>query len=231
MSKDASKKLYVCNRKRCRNCYSACNLTSDVRFAAIDDTVVIADGIAMEWIPVEENLPEKGEAVLVTDTNGYIRHCYRNGTTKYDFATCEEGMHISCVAWMPLPEPYKEGTDYDVDRDYNIEWEVETEPAELDDTITEPNQDQRRAKEPATAFYIDVPAFRKLPKTIKDPRIKPDMGVTARLSNPLAQVGNWIAETEEGFLVLSGCIRGTTAARLKVGYGVGGLWELLSEDF
>lgn len=95
----------------------------------------------------------------------------------------------------------------------------------------EPSQDQWRAKEPATAFYIDVPAFRKLPKTIKDPRIKPDMGVTARLSNPLAQVGNWIAETEEGFLVLSGCIRGTTAARLKVGYGVGGLWELLSEDF
>ena len=98
MSKDASKKLYVCNRKRCRNCYSACNLTSDVRFAAVDDTVVIADGITGAWIPCSEKLPGKGGVIVQ----------YNDGDFDLlEFPTAYRRADI--VAWMPLPEPYKEG--------------------------------------------------------------------------------------------------------------------------
>ena len=62
----------------------------------------------LQWIPVFERLPEEGTEVLGTDRNGCIRHVYKDKTGLYEFATVEEGMHIGIVAWMPLPEPYKE---------------------------------------------------------------------------------------------------------------------------
>lgn len=61
-----------------------------------------------KWIPSSERLPEEGTEVLGTDRNGCIRHVYKDKTGLYEFATVEEGMHIGIVAWMPLPEPYKE---------------------------------------------------------------------------------------------------------------------------
>ena len=61
-----------------------------------------------KWIPCSERLPEEGTEVLGTDRNGCIRHVYKDKTGLYEFATVEEGMHIGIVAWMPLPEPYKE---------------------------------------------------------------------------------------------------------------------------
>ena len=115
MSKDASKKLYVCNRKRCRNCYSACSLTSDVRFAAIDDTVVIADGITGAWIPCSERLPKSYVEVLVCDDYGWINlGAYRPCDVSEDCSGWSIHAHTKIgteevVAWMPLPEPYKEG--------------------------------------------------------------------------------------------------------------------------
>ena len=61
-----------------------------------------------KWVPCSERLPEEGTEVLGTDRNGCIRHVYKDKTRLYEFATVEEGMHIGIVAWMPLPDPYKE---------------------------------------------------------------------------------------------------------------------------
>ena len=61
-----------------------------------------------QWIPVSEGLPEEGTEVLGTDRNGCIRHVYKDKSRLYEFATVEEGMHLGIVAWMPLPDPYKE---------------------------------------------------------------------------------------------------------------------------
>ena len=63
---------------------------------------------ANKWIPFSERLPEEGTEVLGTDRNGCIRHVYKDKSRLYEFATVEEGMHIGIVAWMPLPDPYKE---------------------------------------------------------------------------------------------------------------------------
>lgn len=43
-----------------------------------------------------------------TDLNRCIRHVYKDKSGSYEFATVEEGMHIGIVAWMPLPDSYKE---------------------------------------------------------------------------------------------------------------------------
>ena len=61
-----------------------------------------------QWIPVSERLPEEGTEVLGTDRNGCIRHVYKDKSGLYEFATVEEGMHLGVVAWMPLPDSYKE---------------------------------------------------------------------------------------------------------------------------
>lgn len=64
------------------------------------------------WVPCEERLPELDEICLVTEKDGSIRHCYFDSADPVLFATFEEGMYVrNVVAWMPLPEPYKEEQD------------------------------------------------------------------------------------------------------------------------
>lgn len=68
--------------------------------------------ITNEWISCSERLPKKGEVVLITNGKGNVR-CgqYRS---EYDL---RDGTHYwwwkgktveSVLAWMPLPEPYRE---------------------------------------------------------------------------------------------------------------------------
>lgn len=66
--------------------------------AIIDELKKICDN---SWIPVEERLPEDGEAVLATDG----RHIYLE---EYD-ADLDAGFGDidRIVAWQPLPMPYQ----------------------------------------------------------------------------------------------------------------------------
>lgn len=50
------------------------------------------------WIPVTERLPEEGQRVLGQFDDGYL------WTINYSSV----GITSHIVAWMPLPEPYRE---------------------------------------------------------------------------------------------------------------------------
>lgn len=115
---------YLCNREKCDRCNRDCDLTRDTNYAATTDKVIIIDGAAYtvkgkpagQWIPVTERLPERKGSYLVTvvehgneqrevEEAGYI-----NGKWYTDdgevYSDWYKGSRI--IAWMPLPEPYKE---------------------------------------------------------------------------------------------------------------------------
>lgn len=61
-----------------------------------------------EWIPCSERLPDKFGIYLVTNANGVVfEHNYNDATVHGGawWSYCENKI----VAWMPLPEPYKDG--------------------------------------------------------------------------------------------------------------------------
>ena len=88
-----------------------------------------------QWIPCNERLPEDIRPVIVTwkntDPASYYQYivgkhftgtaCYKNGKWYWYSSTTEDMLAeygrydseefdeaIECIAWMPLPEPYKE---------------------------------------------------------------------------------------------------------------------------
>lgn len=58
------------------------------------------------WIPVTERLPEKDEYVLCTTITAKGRRSVVRGYYGGKVWVC--GMNSNVIAWMPLPEPYKE---------------------------------------------------------------------------------------------------------------------------
>lgn len=63
-----------------------------------------------EWIPVSERLPEDDTEVIYCDKNGVRGNChYWKGFNRYPRDKGEYQFPNDIVAWMPLPEPYKEG--------------------------------------------------------------------------------------------------------------------------
>lgn len=63
-----------------------------------------------QWIPCSERLPEKTGTYLVTFDNGY-----RIGVSSLRYYAEIGGWsavsRVTILAWMPLPEPYKESED------------------------------------------------------------------------------------------------------------------------
>ena len=65
-----------------------------------------------EWIPCSERLPKAGQVVIVSDVRGDVYEYTMNllNVDKYiDDKWTFMGYEI--LAWMPLPEPYKEEGD------------------------------------------------------------------------------------------------------------------------
>lgn len=57
-----------------------------------------------QWIPVSEGLPEELTTVLITDKDGDVFLA----TFIEVINGCAEWTTDGVIAWMPLPEPYKE---------------------------------------------------------------------------------------------------------------------------
>lgn len=69
------------------------------------------DGLnADKWIPVKDRLPESEGHYLTCDKKGNIHVFYHHNSMMYPFGICENhSQYYPPVAWMQLPEPYKEG--------------------------------------------------------------------------------------------------------------------------
>ena len=64
-----------------------------------------------KWIPVSEGLPEEETDVLICNRNGDIALSRGSYSTEVenDFIWYTSGWRFGkVIAWMPLPEPYKE---------------------------------------------------------------------------------------------------------------------------
>lgn len=62
-----------------------------------------------EWIPCSERLPEHGDDVLVTYSDGEVS-IVMGARSKYwmKWKARENSNLIFPIAWMPLPKPYRE---------------------------------------------------------------------------------------------------------------------------
>ena len=110
-------------------CKKVCRILDDVlaNRPTERDSLIVATRRAFDalsephWIPVTERLPETDDEVLTTyivngdktkrytETSSY----YFDGFSGYWSSPWDEyriaGTRIEVIAWMPLPEPYKEG--------------------------------------------------------------------------------------------------------------------------
>ena len=60
-----------------------------------------------KWVPVSERLPKQQQTVLIQDF-GQITIGYLNAENRWRDLTNLDDYLKGVVAWMPLPEPYKE---------------------------------------------------------------------------------------------------------------------------
>lgn len=86
----------------CTKCYIGLDL-----FESEEDAIKAWNKRATDWIPVEERLPEESGFYFVTADFGEqvsTANCHFDKKIEKWWATMYE-----VIAWMPLPEPYKNG--------------------------------------------------------------------------------------------------------------------------
>lgn len=68
---------------------------------------ITVEPVRGEWIPVKERLPEEeyDTVLAVTNAKHYAVYVY---TSEHGFRTMDIDAIGEVIAWMPLPEPYKE---------------------------------------------------------------------------------------------------------------------------
>ena len=64
-----------------------------------------------KWIPCSERLPDNDESVLISNSHG-VTKAWWNGRCWTSIAAKK---YKTVTAWMPLPEPYKEGEQNETD--------------------------------------------------------------------------------------------------------------------
>ena len=67
--------------------------------------------VPSKWIPVSERLPEEGQGCLVCDKGQILIDTFIGHGNPYNWRWYVRDYE----AWMPLPEPYKEGEEHDSD--------------------------------------------------------------------------------------------------------------------
>ena len=102
------------------------NVRSDCGIERLADEICAIDPV--KWVPVSERLPEEDTYVLISyrykEGEGDTSHVYIDMTSYGDMYFCGRkvvkaakhwrspfeyfDLHYEVIAWMPLPEPYKE---------------------------------------------------------------------------------------------------------------------------
>lgn len=102
--------LPLCNFKLCRKCFDG-NCTGG------ENDRMKCEQFKNNWIHVKEALPEETQRVLATLKNKMVLEVFFiNNKFKYQGIMKGGGMsevsqNNPVIAWQPLPEPYKEGSN------------------------------------------------------------------------------------------------------------------------
>lgn len=105
-------KIYAGNLE---NTLSDKHYVADMSAKIMREAAETIEGMSLNWIPVEERLPEKNGSYLIQVDSS-------DGSAMITFMMVdhfnEDGTWLHCdnkrrkvVAWMPLPEPYREGEE------------------------------------------------------------------------------------------------------------------------
>ena len=88
--------------RKARTLISECQITE-----ALDMAIEALSAEAVqEWIPVSERLPKERKSVLITDGDFSAEGEYAGSGRWMQYRW--SGQRDDIIAWMPLPEPYRE---------------------------------------------------------------------------------------------------------------------------
>lgn len=80
----------------------------DIAIPIID--IKNAPTIEPKWIPCSERLPKRDGDYLVTFHHKWPDREYKTvEVEEFRSGGFDENLYVKVIAWMPLPEPYKEG--------------------------------------------------------------------------------------------------------------------------